>query len=143
MVHILLSVGLLGAIACFFVLVLAGLEGPAASGAFKAAEQVSTYVILPVALAGLGMGVLQALTTSWGLAKHYWVLVKALLTSVAVVVFLVKRPMIHALATIAAGEEQRLAAMQLLLHAAGGFCLLLVVLWLSILKPKGRTGLGD
>jgi hypothetical protein len=140
-VHILLSVGLLGAIASFFVLVLVGMNGPATRGAFAAAERISTLVILPIALAGWAMGVFQALTTRWGLTRHYWVLIKLLLTSFAVLVLLAKQHMIHALAASEGGPDRGLAAAQLLLHAAGGFAVLATALVLSVLKPEGKTGL--
>jgi hypothetical protein len=140
-VHILLSVGLLGAISSFFVLVLVGMSGSASVGAFVAAERVSTLVILPLAVAGWAMGIVQALTTRWGLAKHYWVLIKLLLTSFAVIVLLAKQPLIHSIATGGAGRGQGFAAMQLLVHAAGGFAVLSIALVLSVLKPEGRTGL--
>lgn len=141
-VHILLSVGLLGAIASFFSLMLVGIGSPSATAAFAAAERISTLVILPIAIAGWAMGVIQALTTRWGLTKHYWVLIKLLLTSFATLVLLAKQPMIHSLATIAAGPDRALVAMQLLLHAGGGFAVLVVALVLSVVKPEGKTGLG-
>lgn len=140
-VHVLLSAGLLGAVVSFFVLILLGMNDPAAAGAFVAAERISTIVILPAALAGWVMGMVQALTTPWGLTKHYWVLVKTFLTSLAIIVLLVKQPMIHAVATSSAGVGKKTVAVQLLLHAAGGFGVLFTALVLSILKPEGRTGL--
>ncbi len=146
-VHILLSVGLLGAIASFFSLVLVGMIGsmpPAA--AFGAAERISTFVIVPAALVGWAAAVAQALATPWGLAKHYWVLVKLAITTLAVAVLLAKQPMIQALAAKSAdpsqaGADMRLLSLQLLVHAGVGFSILVVPLVLSILKPPGRTGL--
>ena len=146
-VHILLSVGLLGAIASFIVLIVVGRSAapPLSWAAFAAAEQVATVVIIPTALTGWLVGVFQALTTSWGLAKHYWVLIKLLVTTLAVAVLMAKRPLIHLLAAGAAkageGAELRSASLQLLVHAGAGFAVLLIPLVLSVMKPAGRSGL--
>src|SRR5713226_5007653 len=81
--HITLSVGWLGAVAGFLVLSIAGLTSQDAEvvrGAYLAMNLIGLFVIVPMSLAALATGVVQALATEWGLLRHYWVLVKFLLT---------------------------------------------------------------
>jgi hypothetical protein len=82
--------------------------------------------------------------TSWGLVRHYWVLVKFGVTVVAVLVLLQQLEPIARLADTAArgvvpaggvGPERISVAV----HAGGGLLLLLVPLVLSVFKPRGRT----
>ncbi len=47
------------------------------------------FVIVPFSLASLVTGLVQALGTTWGLFRHYWVLIKFLITVVAAVLLLV------------------------------------------------------
>jgi hypothetical protein len=49
-----------------------------------------SYVIVPLALTSLLSGLASAFGTKWGLLRHYWVLIKLLLTIFAVVVLLVQ-----------------------------------------------------
>jgi hypothetical protein len=105
------------------------------------------FVILPFSLASLATGVLQALGTAWGLLRHYWVLVKLLLTLVATGVLLLKLAPISSLAA-AAGALSFTAAesfdlkTSLLAHAAGGLFVLVVATVLAIYKPAGITARG-
>ena len=48
--------------------------------AYPAMELAARFVIVPLAFASLLTGVIQSLGTPWGLFRHYWVLVKLLLT---------------------------------------------------------------
>jgi hypothetical protein len=92
-------------------------------------------------------GLIQLLGTSWGLLRHWWVLVKFLLTAFAVVVLMVKIELIGyavCLATEAtlSHADLRAVGIQLVVHAAGGLVLLLVPAVLSIYKPPGITRYG-
>jgi hypothetical protein len=53
-------------------------------------QLVTEFVIVPLSLASLAIGLLQSLGTRWGLFRHYWVLAKLLLTVVATVVLLLQ-----------------------------------------------------
>jgi hypothetical protein len=77
------SVGSLGAIAVFLAFAVAGLvseDDQFVRAAYIANELMGWYVILPLLLAALLIGVAQSLATPWGLLRHYWVLAKLLLT---------------------------------------------------------------
>ena len=45
-------------------------------------------VLVPLSVASLLSGLVQALGTAWGLFRHYWVLIKLMLTVVATAVLL-------------------------------------------------------
>ena len=103
--HITSSVGLLGAVAGFLVLAIAGLTGQDARivrAAYLAMELIARFVIVPLAIASLVTGVVQSLGTPWGLFRHYWVLVKLLLTAFATSVLLLKMELIGYVAGVAA-----------------------------------------
>src|SRR3981081_2425986 len=83
------------------------------------------FVIVPLAFASLLSGLIQSLGTPWGLFRHYWVLVKLLLTTFATIVLLAKVPRIDSAARRAAEVKLsdaglRAAGMPLAIHAAGG-----------------------
>lgn len=145
--HIVSSVGLLGAVASFLALALAGLISPDADivrSAYVAMEAITWRVVLPLAFASLLIGIVQSLGTPWGLFQHYWVLAKLVLTGFAIVVLLLQLPLIGNLAraaaemTLSSGElgQPRTA---LVVHAAGGLLVLLLATALSVYKPSGRT----
>ena len=147
--HVTTSVGLLGAVACFLFLAIAGLargDGRPAVFAYPAMNMIAEFVILPLALASLIIGIVPSLTTPWGLFRHYWIVVKLLLTAVTVVVLLFQLDSIAQLAALAA--ERRLSAddfglqMRVVIHAAGGLLVLLAATILSIYKPRGVTAYG-
>jgi hypothetical protein len=105
------------------------------------------FVILPLSIASLTSGLVQALGTAWGLLKHYWVLAKLLLTIVATVVLLSKLAPISALAQAAADINFSTAdifqsRLSLLIHAAGGLVVLLAAASVAIYKSAGLTRFG-
>ena len=60
--------------------------------AYIAMELTGWFVIVPLSLASLLTGLVQSLGTTWGLFRHYWVLVKFLLTIGATIVLLLHMP---------------------------------------------------
>ncbi|MGH9967668.1 MAG: hypothetical protein ACREBG_07510, partial [Pyrinomonadaceae bacterium] len=87
--HVVSSVGWLGAVASFLALTLVGLtskDNQMVRAAYLAMELTAWFVIVPLAIASLLTGLVQALGTTWGLFRHYWVLVKLLLTIFATIV---------------------------------------------------------
>jgi len=148
--HITFSVGWIGAVAAFLALAIAGLTSQDAHmvrAAYPAMELAARFVIVPLAFASLLSGVIQSLGTPWGLFRHYWVLVKLLLTIFATIVLLKKMPLIGYAARQAAetplpSAALRMAAIPLIVHAAGGILVLLVVTILSVYKPWGLTSYG-
>ena len=89
--HITFSVGWLGAVAGFLVLSIAGLTSQNAEvvrGAYLAMNLIGLFIIVPMSLAAFATGLIQALGTEWGLLRHYWVLVKFILTILATIALL-------------------------------------------------------
>lgn len=114
--HVMSSVGLLGAIAAFLALAIAGLGAGLGAGliadpggqdaqtiraAYPAMQVITRFVVMPLAIASLLTGLIQSLGTSWGLFRHYWVVVKLLLTVFAVTILLLKIALIDHAARLA------------------------------------------
>jgi hypothetical protein len=149
--HVTASVGLLGAIAAFLVLAVTGLTSQDAQtvrAMYLSMLLIAQFVIVPFAFASLLTGLVQSLGTPWGLFRHYWVLVKLLLTAFATSVLLAKMDLISHAARLTAETtlsraDLRAAGIQLVVHAAGGLLVLLVPAILSVYKPHGKTRYGS
>ncbi|MCA0144062.1 hypothetical protein [Blastococcus sp. LR1] len=148
--HVTTSVGWLGAVAAFLALAATGLaaDGDATvRGAYIAAELVTWAVIVPLALASLVTGVVQSLGTSWGLLRHYWVVVKLALTVAATALLLLHTRPIEHLGGVAASGAPLTADLggmrqQLLVDAVAATVVLLGATALAIYKPRGLTRFG-
>jgi hypothetical protein len=145
--HVTASVGWVGALAVFFAHSLASVVSEneqIVRGASLAMGLTAWLVIMPLSIASVVTGVVQALGTAWGLLLHYWVVFKLVLTAVATAVLLLKMQPISQLAEAAAqtgfssGDLAGLR-MSLTVHAAGGLVVLLTALVLAIYKPVGLT----
>ncbi|WP_349508050.1 hypothetical protein [Ensifer sesbaniae] len=145
--HVISSVSSLGAVACFLVLALVALgreDFRMALSSYIAMESVARLVIGPLVFASLTTGLVQALGTTWGLFRHYWVLAKFLLTTLTALVLLLQLEIIDYLAAAAiegALTEANLLSVRrsLVVHAAGGIVVLITTTVLSIFKPGGLT----
>lgn len=148
--HVTSSVGLLGSIAAFLALAIAGLisaDDQVLRSAYPAMQLIAHFVVVPLAIAALLTGLIQSLGTAWGLLQHYWVVVKLLLTAFATTILLIKLSLISETAqlatqTILPRADLHAAGLQLVVHAAGGLCVLLLPMVLSIYKPQGLTRYG-
>ncbi|WP_211339627.1 hypothetical protein [Hymenobacter perfusus] len=146
--HITFSVGWLGAVAVFLALAVTGLtshDPPLVRAAYLAMGLSGWFVIVPSSFAALLTGVVQALGTPWGLFKHYWVLVKLLLTVAATVLLLVHMQPISYLAEVAAkadlsSTELRGMRLRLIADAVAALVVLLAATTISVYKPWGRIG---
>jgi hypothetical protein len=150
--HVTSSVGWLGAVAGFLVLSIAGLTSQDAErvrAAYIAMNLIGQSAIVPLSLAALLTGLVQALGTHWGLFRHYWVLVKFVLTIGATVLLLLHQFTAVAVAAsrvsgVAAGtlpEVGRLGT-QLVGDAGLAVLVLLATTTLSVYKPWGLTRYG-
>ncbi|WP_439599964.1 hypothetical protein [Devosia sp.] len=145
--HVTTSVAMLGAVGCFLVLAAVGL-GTAETGplVYSAMDLITRYVILPLTALSLILGIVQSLVTPWGLMRHYWVVLKLVLTGLVAVVLLMQTPNIATLAQLDAGalssSEWLTMRFSMLLHAGGGLFVLLLIAVLSIYKPRGLTRYG-
>jgi len=145
--HISTSVGLVGAVAGFFVLAAAGLGGSTSGQTvYPAMDLITQYLIVPLAVATLTLGTLQSVVTPWGLIRHYWVLIKLILTVLIVVVLWLQLTNIRLLASLPAetllSAEWATAKFSMVLHSGGGLIVLLGATILSIYKPVGLTRFG-
>src|SRR5262245_41028834 len=89
--HITFSVGWAGSILPYLALAIVGLTSPDSQkvrAAYLSMELIGWYVIVPLSLAALLSGLVQSLGTAWGLFRHWWVLLKFLLTTAATAILL-------------------------------------------------------
>ena len=115
--------------------------------AYLSMELIGWFVIVPFSLAALLTGLVQSLGTQWGLFRHYWILVKFLLTTGATVVLLRHMQTVSRMSGLAAettlsSADFRALRIQLVVHAAGGVLVLLAATTLSVHKPWGMTPYG-
>jgi len=148
--HIISSVGWLGAIGGFLALAVAGLTGRDArivGAAYLGMELTAWFVIVPLAFASLVTGLIVSLGTHWGLFRHYWVLLKFVLTSFATILLMVHMRAISVLAGVA--RETRLSTVdvrqlqiQVVGDASAALLALIVATTLGVYKPRGMTPYG-
>ena len=148
-VHLIVSVGGLGAVAAYIPFDLSTVtsrDPQTLRAAYSAMDLIAGSVIVPLALASLLTGLVVSLGTKWGLFRHYWVLISLVVTTLATVVLLAETRTISYLAEMAAGpvtSGDRLRALPSTLgHSVGGTVVLLVVLVLNVYKPRGMTRYG-
>jgi hypothetical protein len=147
--HVACSVGWLGSVASFFVLSLAGLASRDAQivrSAYVAMNLIGEFTIVPLGLAALLTGVVQSLVTHWGLFRHYWVLLKFVLTVGASILLV-----LHQVTAVEVAAKEVAAASMLTRPNVGGLgvqlvgdaglalLVLLLTTTLSIYKPWGVT----
>ena len=100
-----------------------------------------------MAFASLLTGLVQALGTTWGLLRHYWVLFKLLITAFATIVLLLYMQTLGYLARLAlqtaSSDLGVLRDPSPVLHAGVALLLLLVATTLSVYKPRGMTRYGQ
>jgi hypothetical protein len=145
--HVVASVGWLGAVAGTVALAIVGLtsqDGQMVRAAYLAMEAIGWSVLVPLSLASLVTGVVQALGTTWGLFQHYWVLAKLLINLVATTVLLAYMQTLGFFADVAAQtpSSDALRSPSPVLHAGAALLLLLAATALSVYKPRGRTRYG-
>ena len=145
-VHVIVSVGWLGAIAAYIALnvpAVASTDPQSVRAAYLMMEPVALYGIVPLSLASLLTGIVQSLGTPWGLFRHYWVVVSLVLTVFAAAILIAHTSTVRALADIARDPrtDMRNAGGDLF-HSIGGLIVLLIPLWLNMCKPRGLTRYG-
>lgn len=150
--HVTSSVGWIGAVAAFLALAVAGVTSQDAQtvrSADLAMDLTAWFIIVPFCFTSLLTGLVSSLGTPWGLFRHYWVLVKLLITIPATLVLLVHMQPISLLAAVASKTTLALSGSDLhglrtlLVTAAGaGLLVLLVLTTLSIYRPRGLTPYG-
>lgn len=135
----------MGTVAAFLALAVTGAvtsDTALAGGAYLAMQVVTWDVVVPLAFATLIIGTVQSVGTPWGLFRYYWVIVKLVLTLVAVAVLLLQTPTVDALSAAARSGELASyggARFSMVLHGAGGLIVLITANVLSVYKPRGLT----
>ena len=147
--HLVASVGWIGAVAAYLALDLAAAtsEDPQTlRAAYVGMGLIGLQVIVPLAFATLATGLVMSLGTKWGLLRHYWVIVSLALTLFAIAVLLLETLTIRHHAEVAAdplsSDDELRSLGSTLLHSVGGLAILLVVTVLNVYKPQGVTPYG-
>ena len=149
--HVAFSVGWLGSVAVVLALAVTGMTSDDAQtvrAAYLAMDVTALFVLVPLAVASLLTGIVQSLGTKWGSFRHYWVLIKLVITVFATIVLGLYTQTLGALADMAAelppsgGDLAALQTPSPLVHAGAGLLLLLTAIVLAVYKPRGMTGYG-
>ena len=147
-VHVITSVGWIGAVGAYLVLGVAARsseQAPTVRAAWIAMELIGWLIIVPLGCLAFLTGLVMSLGTRWGLIRHYWVLIALVLTSLALAVLILHMPSVSATAATARTGDDR-AVLQLggdIAHPALGLIVLIVVAVLNLYKPRGLTGYGQ
>ena len=75
-VHLIVSVGWIGAVAAYLALDLTAATSQnvdSVRAAYIGMDLIARTVIVPLAIASLVTGIIMAVGTTWGLFRHYWV----------------------------------------------------------------------
>lgn len=150
--HVTTSVAWLGAVFAFLALSLGAVRSDdfdVVRSAYVSMNAIGAWVIVPLSFAALASGVWVALGTSWGLVRHYWVLVKLTLTVLATLLLILHQfTAVERAAEMAAGSadgpsvELTGLGSQLVMDASLAIAVLLTTTALSVYKPWGRTPYG-
>jgi len=148
--HITFSIGWFGAVVGFLILAISGLisqKPQMVTANYLTMELIGWFVIIPFCLGALLTGIFQSLGTDWGLLKHYWIVVKLVLTVVATLVLFLHMQPVSYLADIASKKELsysefRSMRIQLIADACAALFVLLVAITISVYKPWGKIAYG-
>jgi hypothetical protein len=145
--HITFSIGWFGAVAGFLILAITGLrsENPEIiRSANISMNLLGWYIIVPFCIGSFLTGLIQALFTQWGLFKHYWILVKFLLTIGATFLLMLHLQDISYMADVPTANffpdtEINGKQVKLTVLSAAALLYLLVTIVISVYKPWGMT----
>ena len=147
--HITFTVGWLGSVAGFLALAIAGLtseDTQIINAAYVGMELVTRFVIVPLSIAPLITGPLLSLGTPWGLFRHYWILVKLVVTILSTLILLVHIQPISYLSDAALegtlSSDDYGLQLQMVVASTAALIALLVANFLAVYKPKGMTPYG-
>jgi hypothetical protein len=150
-VHITSSVGWIGTVVAYLVLVIIAMRRQdtlTLRAAWLAMEMIGYFAIVPMSLAALSTGLVVSLGTKWGLFQHYWVIISLALTLFATIILLQHMPTVSFfadMATLANSSDDGSLQAGLkgeLFHAGLGLLVLLLIQTLNIYKPRGLTPYG-
>jgi hypothetical protein len=138
-VHIVASVGLIGTTLVLLALGISGLRGADPRTVYPAARLVEAWLVAPLAVTALASGLVQSVTSEWGLIRYWWVVIKLTITAVlTMVVFLVLAPGLAAIANTAAGQITDGQRLRVALFPSAALVLLVLNVVLGTYKPRRR-----
>jgi hypothetical protein len=146
--HITSSVGWVGAALVFLALAVIGFtsDDPVkVRAAYLLMAPAAWFVLVPLAHASLLSGIVLSLGTTWGLFRHYWVVLKLGITVFATVILLIYMGTFREMAGVAADPVMDLAVVRNaspIVHAILALILLLGATALGVYKPLGMTDYG-
>jgi hypothetical protein len=146
--HITSSVGWVGAVLAFLALAVIGFTSDdevKVRGAYLLMAPAAWFVLVPLAHASLLSGIVLSLGTSWGLFRHYWVVMKLGITVFSTVILLIYMGTFRQMAGVAADPVIDLATVRNaspVVHAVLALALLLAATVLGVYKPFGMTTYG-
>lgn len=150
--HVISSVGWLGLNLGTLTLSAIGLTTSSADrqhAAFGALAMLGESLLIPMSLTAFGTGLVLAFGTRWGLVRYWWVLVKFVLTLIAVVLIpLSLLPGIREVADTVGGAKPGelidlgAGAADLVVAGCVSTAMYTTSVVLSVLKPRRRTRWG-
>lgn len=149
--HIGSSVGWVGAVIAFLTLAITAVthtDEDLVRALYVSMDVIGQAALVPLSVASLTTGIIQSLGTQWGLIRHYWVIVKLVITFVSTVILVLYLQTLTTFADAATdpgtaiGPGEILPSLSPVLHAGAALLVLAMALGLSIYKPRGLTGFG-
>lgn len=146
--HVTTSVGWIGAVLVFLALAAIGLSSQderTVRGAYLLMAPAAWFVLVPLAHASLLSGIALSLGTPWGLFRHYWVVIKLLITAFSTVILMIYMGTFREMAGVAADPVVELGLVRNpspVVHAILALILLVAATVLAIYKPFGVTPYG-
>ncbi len=135
--HVVFSIGWAGSVAVFLVVADARIW----AGVYAALQVTMWWAVVPLAGLSLLTGIGVSLVTRWGLTRHYWVLFKLVLTVVATGALVLHTGVADtaAHASLQVGMDFSAVRLQLMVDAVAALVVLVVVMILGFVKPRGTT----
>ena len=146
--HVTSSVGWIGAVLVFLALAVIAMtsqDEKTVRGAYLVMAPAAWFVLVPLAHASLLSGVALSLGTAWGLFRHYWVVLKLLITAFATVILLIYMGTFRQMAGVAADpvvDPEVVRNASPIVHSILALILLIVATVLGVYKPFGMTPFG-
>jgi hypothetical protein len=146
--HVTSSVGWIGAVLVFLALAVIAMtsqDEQTVRGAYLVMAPAAWFVLVPLAHASLLSGIALSLGTAWGLFRHYWVVLKLLITAFATVILLIYMGTFRQMAGVAADPVVNLEVVRNaspMVHSILALILLIAATVLGLYKPFGMTAFG-
>jgi hypothetical protein len=146
--HVTSSVGWIGAVLVFLALAVIAVtsqDEQTVRGAYLVMAPAAWFVLVPLAHASLLSGIALSLGTAWGLFRHYWVVLKLLITAFATVILLIYMGTFRQMAGVGADPVVNLEVVRNaspMVHSILALILLIAATVLGVYKPFGMTAYG-